>query len=408
MKIVRLDSFLTHAGLRNYLFVRLTADNGLVGVGEASLEWQEQAVQAILHNWVEERVLGVDPFDIEPVFQNLIRDQYQGGPTALTAISGVEIACWDLIGKACGQPVYKLLGGRSRETLPAYANGWYGGAQTPADYAQRARGVVALGYGGMKFDPFGVAWKEMTRGQMQAAEEIVAAVREEVGDEVELMIEVHGRLSAPCAIEMGRRLAAYRPAWYEEPVSPHSLELLREVKAALDFPIAAGERLYMLEEFFRLASLRACDIVQLDLAHCGGLSIGKKISAFCQAQDLRMAPHCSIGPVALCAAIHFGWATPQVMVQENFGDFDVAWRSDLVGGWNPMRGGSFALPDRPGLGIELNEAECRRRPAQRNPFPALWEGAWLTEFTKGGLTREFTKGGLTREFTKGGPPAREE
>ena len=105
MKIVRLESFLTHAGLRNYLFVRLTADNGLVGVGEASLEWQEQAVQAILHNWVEERVLGIDPFDIEPVFQNLIRDQYQGGPTALTAISGVEVACWDLIGKACGQPV---------------------------------------------------------------------------------------------------------------------------------------------------------------------------------------------------------------------------------------------------------------------------------------------------------------
>ncbi len=135
MKVVRLETFLTHAGLRNYLFVRLTTDSGLTGVGEASLEWQERAVECLLHDWAEERVLGADPFNIESLVGSLIRDQYQGGPTVLTAISGVEIACWDLIGKACGQPVYKLLGGRTRDRLPAYANGWYGGARTPDDYA---------------------------------------------------------------------------------------------------------------------------------------------------------------------------------------------------------------------------------------------------------------------------------
>ena len=148
--------------------MRLTTDTGLTGLGEASLEWQEQTVQTLIHEWVEDRILGVDPLDIERVIGNLIRDQYQGGSTVLTAISGVEIACWDMIGKACGQPVYKLLGGQPAR-LPAYANGWYGGAGTPADYAAKARDVVRRGYRAMKFDPFGTAWKEMTPEEMANA-----------------------------------------------------------------------------------------------------------------------------------------------------------------------------------------------------------------------------------------------
>ncbi len=382
MKIVKLESFLANCGLRNYLFVRLSTDTGLTGIGEATLEWQEMAVSTLLHEWAQERILGICPFDIEQVFGNLIRDQYQGGATVMTVISALEIACWDIIGKACGQPVYRLLGGQAREALPAYANGWYGGAVTPKDYASKARSVVALGYRAMKFDPFGQAWKEMDESQMRAAQGTVQAVRDAVGDEVDLMIEVHGRLSVGCAIEMGRRLAPCRPAWYEEPVTPHSLDLLAEVRQALPFPIAAGERLYMLEDFARLASIRASDIVQPDLAHCGGLWIGKKIAALCQPQDLRLAPHCSIGPVALCAAIHFGWATPQVMVQENFGDFDAPWRDELVCGWNPMRHGRYLLPDAPGLGISIDDAACARHPFVKHAFPSLWDRRWVAEFTK--------------------------
>ncbi len=382
MKVIKLESFLTNCGLRNYLFVRLTTDTGLTGLGEATLEWQEMAVQTLLHEWAEERILGVCPFDIEQVFGDLVRDQYQGGPTVMTVISALEVACWDIIGKACGQPVYRLLGGRARDMLPAYANGWYGGTVTPQDYARRAREVVARGYSGMKFDPFEQAWKDMSQAQMRAAQDIVAAVREAVGDQVELMIEVHGRLSVGCAIDMGRRLAPYRPAWYEEPVSPHSLDLLAEVKRALPFPIAAGERLYMLEEFARAASMRACDILQPDLAHCGGLSFGKKIAALCKPQDLHLAPHCSIGPVALCAAIHFGWATPQVLVQENFADYDAPWRNELVSGWKPMAAGRYILPDKPGLGIELDDAACARHPYVKHAFPSLWDARWVAELTK--------------------------
>src|SRR5213596_3554782 len=201
MKIVRLESFLANAGLRNYLFLRLTTDSGLTGVGEASLEWQERTVETLCHEWVERRVLGRDPFDIEAIIGGMIRDQYQGGATVMTAISGVEIALWDLVGKACQQPVYRLLGGRCHERLPAYANGWYGGARTPADYAARAREAVARGYRALKLDPFGTAWKDMTPEEAEAAVELVAAVRAAVGPDVGLMIEFHGRLSAGCAVD---------------------------------------------------------------------------------------------------------------------------------------------------------------------------------------------------------------
>ena len=382
MKITRVEAFLTNAGLRNYLFIRLTTDTGLSGIGEASLEWQEKTVHALVDEWVTDRVLGTDPFDIEAVIGGMIRDQYQGGATVMTAISGVEIAFWDIIGKACGQPVYKLLGGRCHERLKAYANGWYGGARTPQEYAEAARNAVSRGYKALKFDPFGTAWKEMNRDEMDETEALVAAVRSAVGDKIGLMIEVHGRLSVGSAIEMGRRLEKYCPAWYEEPVSPNSLELLTKVKKALPFPIAAGERLYTLEDFYRFTAMRAADIVQMDPAHCGGLLLTKKIAAMAEAQDIKVAPHCSIGPVALCAALHVDWSTPNAMIQENFGDYDVSWRNDLVFGWNPVKNGEFVLLEKPGLGIELNTALCAKHPYKKNSFPSLWDKRWLKDFTQ--------------------------
>ncbi len=163
MKITTFETFLANAGLRNYLFIRLRTETGLAGIGEASLEWQETTVQTLAHEWVKSRVLGRDPFDVEAIVGDLVRDQYQGGATIMTAISGVEIALWDLVGKACGQPVYRLLGGRCHPRLSVYTNGWYGGARTPAEYAEKARAAVGRGYRALKFDPFGIAWKTCPR-----------------------------------------------------------------------------------------------------------------------------------------------------------------------------------------------------------------------------------------------------
>jgi galactonate dehydratase len=382
MKITHLETFMANAGLRNYLFIRLRTDTELTGVGEASLEWQEKTVETLVHEWVEGRVLGRDPFDVEAVVGGMIRDQYQGGSTVMTAISGVELAMWDIIGKACDQPVYRLLGGRCHRRLPAYANGWYGGARAPREYAERACEAVARGYQALKFDPFGTAWKELSQEESEAAVALVAAVREAVGPRVGLMIEYHGRLSAGAAVTMMAALERFEPAWSEEPVAPECLELLADVRRQTRGPIAAGERLYTLADFHRLISLRAADVVQMDLAHCGGLLVGKKIAAMAAVQDLRIAPHCSIGPVALAAALHFDASTPNFMIQEAFGEFDVPWRDSLVCGWNPIRAGEFALPDAPGLGVELDEAVISQHPYVQNAFPSLWDGDWLTNFTQ--------------------------
>jgi galactonate dehydratase len=310
----------------------------------------------------------------------MVRDQYQGGSTVMTAISGVEVALWDIIGKACGQPVYRLLGGRCHRRVPAYANGWYGGARTPEEFSERAREAVARGYRGLKFDPFGTAWKELSRAEAEEAVALVAAVREAVGPEVELMIEFHGRLSAGAAVEMMRRLENFRPAWCEEPVAPESLDLLVEVKRQSKLPVAAGERLYTLADFHRLIELRAADIVQMDVSHCGGILASKKIAAMAAVQDLRIAPHCSVGPVALAACLHVDASTPNFMVQEAFAEFDVPWRSDLVHGWNPIRNGEFILSDEPGLGLDIDEAAIAAHPYVMNPFPSLWDGDWFTNF----------------------------
>jgi galactonate dehydratase len=382
MRITHFETFLANAGLRNYLFLRLCTDAGLTGIGEATLEWQERTVETVAHEWVEGRVLGCDPFDIEAIVGGLVRDQYQGGSTVMTAISGVEIALWDLIGKACGQPVYKLLGGRCHAALPAYANGWYGGAATPQEFAERAKEVVARGYRAMKFDPFGTAWKTLSIEAREAAVEIVAAVREAVGAKVGLMIEFHGRMGATAAVEMIDELARFEPEWCEEPVAPECLDLLADVKRRTKGRISAGERLYTLADFYRLTALRAADVVQPDIAHCGGLLAAKKVAAMAAAQDIQVAPHCSIGPVALAAALHFDVSTPNFLIQEAFGEFDVAWRNDLVRGRNPLARGEFMLSDEPGLGLELDEAEIAEHPYRPHAFPSLWDGRWLEGFTQ--------------------------
>lgn len=381
MRIKRLETFLANAGLRNYLFVRLTTDSGLTGIGEASLEWQERAVEVLLNEWVASRVIGKDAFDIEKVVGDMVRDQYQGGSTIMTAISGVEIAMWDLIGKASRQPVYRLIGGRVREKVHAYANGWYGGCKTPAEFAARAAAVAARGYGALKFDPFTTAWKTLSEEEEEAALAIVDAVAKAVGPSAGLMVEIHGRLGAGDAIRFIRRLAPYNIVWCEEPVQPEKLDLLKDVKDASPFPISAGERLYTLADFARLTAMRACDVVQMDIAHCGGLSAAKKIAAFADVEDMGVSPHCSIGPVAFAAAIHFAWSTPNMRLLESFAEFDVDWRNDLVHGWNPLDCGTVALPDRPGLGLDIDEAVIAAHPYRAMSFPSLWDSVWTDEFT---------------------------
>lgn len=380
MKIVRFETLMANAGLRNYLFVRLHTDTGLTGIGEASLEWQEQTVRTLLHEWVEGRVLGCDPFNVERVVGHLIRDQYQGGATIMTAISAVEVAMMDIIGKACGQPIYNLIGGRYHSHIPSYANGWYGKVREPHEFAQRAAETAARGYHALKFDPFGTAWKKLSPADLEEVVEIVAAVRQAIGDKVRLIIEYHGRLSATSAVTAIKALERFNPWWSEEPVPPENIELLALVKRETGAMISSGERLYTVADFHRLFQLRAVDIVQFDVSHCGGIQMSKKLAAMAAAQDITIAPHCSVGPVALAAALHVDVSTPNFLIQESFSEFDVPWRDALVKGWSPIKNGRFTLSDAPGLGLELDDEVIAQHPYIQNPFPSLWDADWIADF----------------------------
>jgi len=384
MRITKLESFLCNAGLRNYLFLKLHTDEGIVGISEASLEWQEEATQRVLHEFFEQRyIIGANPFDVENLFRRMVRDQYQGGPVALTAISGIEIGCWDIIGKALGQPIYNLIGGIAHREIPAYANGWYGGKAIPAEFAARAKTVVAKGYTAMKFDPFGTASKNLTKKDLSDAIEIVAAVGEAVGPDVQLFIEGHGRLSVHSAIEAAHQLEQFpNIGFFEEPVTPDSLDLLKEVKNRTTIRIAAGERVYTLPDFFRFCAMRAADIVQFDVDHIGGILPAKKVAAMAEAQDIFFAPHASVGPVAAQAALHVDISTSNFFMQEAFHEFDVPWRSDFICGYNPIENGRWKIPTKPGLGIELDDEAIKAHPSIPNNFPSLWDGEWITHFNQ--------------------------
>jgi galactonate dehydratase len=257
-----------------------------------------------------------------------------------------------------------------------------GGARSPSEFAERACEAVGRGYRGLKFDPFGVVWKDMDTSEREAVVAIVAAVREAAGPNIDLMIEFHGRLSVGEAVLIMREIEQFKPAWCEEPVAPESLDLLMEVKRQARSPIAAGEPLYTIADFYRLTTLRAADVVQMDVAHCGGIGMSKKIAAMAAVQDMRFAPHYSVGPVALAAALHLDINTPNFMVQEAFVEFDIPWRNSLVRGWNPISNGEFFMDDTPGLGLELDDEVIAQHPYIQNPFPSLWDGEWVVDFTQ--------------------------
>jgi galactonate dehydratase len=295
---------------------------------------------------------------------------------------------WDIIGKATGQPVYRLIGGRAKRALLGYANGWYGGCASPADFAARAVEVKARGYRAMKFDPFATAWKALGPEEEAQAVAVVGAVAAAIGSDTGMMIEIHGRLGAGDAVRFIDRLGMGRIQWVEEPVAPESVELLREVRERTRLPISSGERLYALADFARLIGLRAADVVQMDVAHCGGIAMAKKIAAMAAAQDIAISPHSSVGPVAYAAALHVAWSTPNMLMLESVGAYDVDWRNALGGGWHPLRDGALALPVAPGLGIELDAGAIAAHPYRPLAFPSLWDATWRDEFTgTAGLAR---------------------
>ena len=384
MRLAGFRTFIVHDGYRNFVFLKLTTDDGLTGVGEGTVEWNELAVEACLRQTCG-RLLGCDPFETEALWERLYRDSYWRNDLIInSALSAIDQALWDLKGKRLGVPVYRLLGGRLGARLRAYANAWYWGCTTPADFARRAGEVVATGYTALKWDPFGDADMTLTPAAAEAVVANVAGVRQAVGPSVDLLIEVHGRLTPAWAIEMARRLKPFDPFLYEEPVPPENPDALAKVAAKVELPIATGERLCTKFAFRELLERQAVDVIQPDLCHAGGITEVKKIAAMAEAYYVRVAPHNASGPVGTAAAVHLDASIPNFLIQEFF-VAQAPWIEEVVSGAPRVVGGCLTVSDAPGLGVELDEEA-----AAAHPFRETWGGATL-------FTRDWQVGLLTRQ-----------
>jgi galactonate dehydratase len=372
MKVVAQKIFVTNASRTNFVFVKLLTDEGVDGVGEATLEWKTKTIVGALED-LERFIVGKNPFQVEYLIETMHRDSYwRTGAGFRSALGAIEAALLDIKGKALGVPVYELLGGKHRDRLKCYANHWFHGAAKPADYAKRARAAVKMGFSALKWDPFGSVYLEMDRTERRETIEIVEAVRDAVGPDVELMLDVHGRLNVPTAIAMCHALARFDLTWIEEPTPPESIDALADVRAKSPVPIAAGERLFEPERFLELIQKRAADILQPDVCHLGGMFETKKVAGMAHTRFLPIAPHNPTGPVMNAMTMHLAAAIPNFSIFETV-SIDVPWRKELVKENLAFDGGDLLVPTGPGLGVELIEENFEKYPYKPTDVP-LFDG----------------------------------
>jgi len=363
MKVIDIKTFAVDCFRTNWVFVKVYTDEGIDGVGEATLEYKEKAlIGAVEH--IREYLVGKDPRQIERHWHDIYRDAYwRGGAVLMSALSAVEMALWDILGKSLGVPVYQLLGGRANDKVRIYVNGWFSGAKKPEEFAACAKAAMERGVTALKWDPFGKAYLTLSGAELDNALACVAAVREAVGNRVDLLIEGHGRFDVPTGIRIAKELEQFRPLWFEEPVPPDNLEALKAVRDKSPVPISAGERLYTLKAFKDLFEMRAADYIQPDISHAGGIMELKKIAAVADTYYIPFAPHNPSGPVANAATLQLAACCPNFNILEIMYS-DVTWRADVTDEDLHYEDGYIIIPDKPGLGIELNEEACLAHPYQ--------------------------------------------
>jgi galactonate dehydratase len=363
-----------HHGGAFWVFVRATTDGGVTGLGEIyGVPFSPSVITQMVSDIAERSLVGSDPFNVERLWRIVYSRGYTQRPdTSVVAIlSGLETACWDIMGKELGQPVYNLLGGRVREALRSYTyiypapgadDSVYRDAEIAAD---RAADYVSQGFTALKFDPV-VSYSALDPRQLSArtvsvVRDYVARIREAVGTSADLLIGTHGEMTPSSAIRLARSMEEFDPLWFEEPTPPEMPEQMAQVARATSIPIATGERLATKYEFARVLECRAASILQPAIGRVGGLLEAKKIAACAEAYYVDIAPHFYAGPVEAAANIHLGVSTPNFLIQESIeqmGGFAAeVLKTPLV--WD---GGFLLPPTEPGLGVELDDEVVARHP----------------------------------------------
>lgn len=378
VRTLLMDASYTYFNI-DYLFVLIETDEGITGIGEAS-SWPGCPMVVGAIDEMRPFILGKDPLDIEALTQFLHRRFHYLGIAGVvpTAISGIEIALWDIMGKKTGLPLYKLLGGQCQPEVKVYANYWaqeINHVQEPGPWQEAALRTVQQGFKALKFTPIAfpgpkelnrsIPWSEIAGGVKR-----IAAVREAVGDDVELYLEMAGKFDVPTAVKIARAIEPYRIGFIEEPVPPENVEAMREVRSKSGIPVAAGERLYGRADFRPYLEAGALDIVQPDLLRTGGYFESRKIAAMAESYYIPVAPHNAAGPVGSIATMHFGLSTPNFEILE-FRVGDVPWRDTCITPAIRIENGIMLPPDGPGLGIKLNEDIIAEHPHKPVPPEAF-------------------------------------
>ena len=355
MKITGYRTYVVGTPWRNLTYVILETDEGLTGVGEARILGKTHTVLEFLKD-TKRHFIGHEVYDIEALYRRFtLLDFGSAGEVVMTGLALVEMACWDIIGKKANLPVYQLIGGKVHDRIPAYANGWYTGERSPEAFAAAAEKVVAKGYKGLKFDPFGNGDLELTRKEYYKSLAIIEAVYSVVGDEVQMFIEMHGRFAPHQAVEIARAIEKYHPGWIEEPCRPEDLPALRYVMDHTDIPIATGERLYHAQQYRELLANRLTHIIQPDLNQCGGLLETKKICSTAETYSIMAAPHNVGGIITTVATLHMLVGLRNGKILEHFNDFVDSQIKGCGSPYPEVVDGYFSLPGGPGWGVEIDE-----------------------------------------------------
>ena len=361
MKVTGIKTFICHAYRTNWVFVKVLTDEGITGVGEATLEYREPTVvQAIKE--LERYLVGKDPHNIEEFWHRVYRDAYwRGGVVLMSALAGVEMALWDIKGKALGVPVYQLLGGKVRDSVKCYANAWFAGAKKPEEFAKMAKVAVKNGFSGLKWDPFGKEYMHIAPKELHEALDCIAAVKDAVGDQVHLIIEGHGRFNIPTAVRIGNALKEFDILWFEEPITPDDKKGLAWVRSKIDTPVSGGERLYSRWEYADFLRMECADFWQPDVSHAGGISEVRKIASMAEAHHIAVCPHNPSGPVANAATLQLAACMPNFYLLETMAT-DIPYRKDITTEEVRFENSEMFIPDKPGLGLDINEEEIAKYP----------------------------------------------
>lgn len=359
MKITSITPFILHPGWRkNWIFVKVQTDEGITGWGEAYTQYdRDTAITAHIEE-MSRYLVGRDPFHIKHFTTHLAYDDYaqrRGAMEFYSAVSGIEQALWDIVGKTLDQPVYNLLGGPVRDRIRVYANGWSFGAEAPEDYARAAERVLELGFTAMKFDPLPGPWRTLVpKAYIRHAEEVVRAVREAAGPSIDLLIEVHRRLAPMHAIDLAGRLEQFEPFWFEEPCPAENLDALAEIRAAINIPVVTGEAIYAKSGFRPVFEQRAADIINPDVCSVGGILELKEIAAMAEPAYVAVSPHNYNSTVlGLASTVQASATMPNFLITEYFIPFAEVGRK--IATQLEPHNGYITLPEAPGLGVEVHE-----------------------------------------------------